>query len=178
MRYNIYILTILLSFAFSSKIMDATNLRIKELVPDFKHIEHKMFNLKSSYKKTKKIVNQKFFRQEINTWKIQKNDTTYYYGILDNVIGKAMPITFLTLFKDTGEIFDVSIIKYREPYGGEVKSKNWLKKFIGYTDTSNYKIGDHIYAISGATLSVHSVSKGVHKLALTINEVIENFDEK
>ena len=76
MRYNINILTILLSFAFSSKIMDATNLRIKELVPDFKHIEHKMFNLKSSYKKTKKIVNQKFFRQEINTWKIQKNDTS------------------------------------------------------------------------------------------------------
>ena len=130
MKYNIYILITLLSFLFPSKIMDATDFRIKELIPDFKNIEHKMFNLKSSYKKTKKIVNQKFFREEVNTWKIQKNDTTYYYGILDNVIGKSMPITFLTLFKDTGEIFDVSIIKYREPYGGEVKSENWLKKFI------------------------------------------------
>ena len=39
MRYNIYILlTILLSFAFSSKIMDATNLRIKEFVPEDHHI--------------------------------------------------------------------------------------------------------------------------------------------
>tara|TARA_Y100001960_G_C14610821_1_gene795677 strand:- start:67 stop:543 length:477 start_codon:yes stop_codon:yes gene_type:complete len=158
--------------------MDATDLRIKEVIPNFKNIEHKMFDLKSSYKKTKKIVNQKFFREKVNTWKIQENDTTYYYGILDNVIGKAMPITFLTLFKDTGEIFDISIIKYREPYGGEVKSENWLKKFIGYTDTSNYEIGHHIYAISGATLSVHSVSKGVHKLTLIINEIIENFNEK
>ena len=38
----------LLSFVFPSKIMDETDLRIKELIPDFKYIEHKMFNLKSN----------------------------------------------------------------------------------------------------------------------------------
>ncbi|MBI44662.1 MAG: hypothetical protein CMG66_00675 [Candidatus Marinimicrobia bacterium] len=176
MKYIIYIFTILLSFAFSSKIIDETNLKIKKAIPDFKKIEHKMFNLKSSYKETKKVVNQKFFRDEVNTWKIQKDDSTYYYAVLDNVIGKAMPITFLVIFNQKGKVFETSIIKYREPYGGEVKSKKWLNQFSQYTDTSNYKIGDGIYAISGATLSVHSVSKGVHKLALIINHIIKNFD--
>ena len=56
MKYKVYILIILLSFLFPSKIMDATDLRMKELIPDFKNIEHKMFDLQSSYKKTKKIV--------------------------------------------------------------------------------------------------------------------------
>ena len=178
MKYKKYIFTILLSFIFSSKIINETNLKIKDAIPDFKSIEHKMFNLKSSYKETKKIVNQKFFRDEVNTWKIQKNDSTYYYAILDNVIGKAMPITFLIIFNQNGEVFDTSIIKYREPYGGEVKSKKWLKQFSQYTDTSNYKIGDGIHAISGATLSVHSVSKGIHKLTLIINQIIDSFNEE
>ena len=62
MKYKKYIFTILLSFVFSSNIINETNLKIKEAIPDFKSIEHKMFNLKSSYKETKKIVNQKFFR--------------------------------------------------------------------------------------------------------------------
>ena len=158
--------------------MDNTSLRMKELIPNFIDMEHKIFDLKPLYKKTKNVVNQKFFREEVNTWKIQKNDSTYYYGILDNVKGKSMPITFLAIFDDTGTIFDVSIIKYREAYGGEIRGKNWLKQFIGYTDTSNYRIGDGIHAISGATISVYSISKGIHKLTLIINDIIESFNEK
>ena len=115
------------------------------------------------------------FREEVNTWRIQKNDNTYYYGVLDNVKGKSMPITFLAISDDTGKIFDVSIIKYRESYGGEIRNKNWLKQFSEYTDISNYKLGNGIHAISGATISVQSISKGIHKLALIINDVMESF---
>jgi len=178
MKYKAYITLILLSLIFPSKIMDNTSLRIKELIPNFIDIEHKIFDLKPLYKKTKKVVKQKFFREEVNTWKIQKNDSTYYYGILDNVKGKSMPITFLAIFDDRGGIFDVSIIKYREAYGGEIRGKNWLKQFIGYTDTSNYRIGNGIHAISGATISVYSISKGIHKLTLIINDIIESFNEE
>ena len=158
--------------------MDNTELRIKDIFPDFVDIEHNIFDLESSYNETKKIVNQKFFRQEVNTWRIQRNDSTYYYAILDNVKGKSMPITFLAIFDDTGSMFDVSIIKYREAYGGEIKNKNWLKQFMGYTDSSNYKLGIGVHAISGATISVHSVSKGIHKLTLIIDDIIESFYEE
>ena len=178
MKHKIYITLLLLTFLFPSKIMDDTELRIQEILPELITVEHKMFEVKSYYKKIKKVVNQKFFRQEINTWRVQNSDSTYYYAILDNVKGKSMPITFLALFDNKGDIFDVSIIKYREPYGGEIRSKNWLKQFIGYKDTSNYKISDGIHSISGATISVHSVSKGIHKLALIINDIIESFYEE
>ena len=106
------------------------------------------------------------------------NDSTYNYAILDNVKGKSMPITFLTIFNENQEVVDAAIIKYREAYGGEVGRRSWLNQFINYSDTSNYKIGDGISGISGATISVHSVSKGIRKLSLIINDIIQNFYEK
>ena len=166
MKYKAYTTLILLSLIFPSKIMDNTSLRIKELIPNFIDIEHKIFDLKPLYKKTKKVVNQKFFREKVNTWQIQKNDSMYYYGILDNVKGKSMPITFLAIFDDTGTIFDLSIIKYREAYGGEVGNKNWLAQFTHFNDTTDFKVGKNIDGISGATISVHSLSKGIQKIAV------------
>ena len=148
--------------------MDNTNLRIKEIFHNFIDIEYKIFNLESSYNKTKNIVNQKFFRKEVNTWKIQNSEKTNYYAILDNVKGKSMPITFLAIFDENNTIYNVSIIKYREPYGGEIKSKRWLKQFIGFDYSSDYAIGNEIDGISGATISTNSVSKGVNKLALLL----------
>ena len=46
---------------------------------------------------------------------------------MDNVIGKSMPITFIVVFNDTGEVKYSSLIKYREAYGGEVKIKSMAK---------------------------------------------------
>ena len=89
-----------------------------------------------------------------------------------------MPITFLTIFNENEEVVDVTVIKYREAYGGEVGRRSWLNQFINYSDTSNYKIGTGISGISGATISVHSVSKGIHKLTLIINDIIKKLNEK
>ena len=84
---------------------------------------------------------------------------------------------FFTIHNSSNEN-NVSIIKYREQYGGQIKSKRWLKKFENYTDTSNYIIGKNITSISGATLSVHSISKGIHKLSIIINSIIESLNEQ
>ena len=92
-------------------------------------------------------------------------------------MGKTMPISFLSIFNQNGAVYNVSIIKYREQYGGQIKSKRWLKKFKNYTDTSDYTIGRNISAISGATISVHSISKGIHKLSTIINNIIKSFNE-
>ena len=166
------------SFLISSEIMDKTEIIIKEFLPNHISINHKIHKISKESKKSQNIVKQKFFRDELNIWKIQINDSTYNYAILDNVKGKSMPITFLTIFNENEELINTAIIKYREAYGGEVKSKSWLNQFINYSDTSDYKIGNGISGISGATISVHSVSKGIHKLSLIIRDIIEASNEK
>mgnify|MGYP000844847428 CR=1 FL=1 len=65
--------------------------------------------------KVPNIVKQKFFRDELNIWEIVSKDTTHYYAILDNVKGRSLPITFLAIYNDNGEI-SIKIDIYYDNY--------------------------------------------------------------
>ncbi len=109
---------------------------------------------------------QRFFKDFIYAYIISEGDSMKGVAFIDNVYGKSMPITFITLFNSTGEIIKTEILKYREQYGGGVSDPSWNKQFEGKDSKSSYRVGSEIQAITGATISVHSVSKGVNKLAL------------
>ena len=111
-------------------------------------------------------VKQRFYRDELYYWTISNNDTTIAYALMDNVLGKSMPITFLLILNNEGTILASKVIKYREAYGGEVGNKNWLAQFTNFTDTSQITVGKNIDGISGATISVNSLSKGIQKIAV------------
>ena len=111
-------------------------------------------------------VKQRFYRDELYYWTISNNGTTIAYAIMDNVLGKAIPITFLVIINLDGYILAAEVIKYREAYGGEVGNKNWLAQFTHFSDTSDFKLGKNIDGISGATISVNSLTKGIQKIAI------------
>tara|TARA_B110000116_G_scaffold253399_1_gene250045 strand:+ start:202 stop:744 length:543 start_codon:yes stop_codon:yes gene_type:complete len=160
---------IICSMASSSSIDDKVYNKINKQFPNLKNIESsKLIIDQNKIQKIKYTINQDFYYNELHSWKITTKDNREYIAILDNVKGKSMPITFLAIFDQDNTIFNVSIIKYREPYGGEIKSKRWLKQFVGFDYSSDYAIGTKIDGISGATISTNSVSKGVNKLALLL----------
>ena len=70
----------------------------------------------------------------------------------------------------------MDIIKYREQYGGAVERRDWLDQFSGLSLDSRIALDDPIDGITGATLSVKSVIKGVNRLLYFINNLGE--DEK
>ena len=171
----LFLILIFTSSILPSKIMDNTLNEIKNVFPNSLSIQHSKYQIpKISKKEIQNTVKQKFFRPDLNLWIIINEDSLKYYGILDNVKGKSLPITFLTIFDDSSQVYYSSIIKYREAYGGEVGSRSWLDQFISYTDSSQYKVGNDISGITGATISVHSITKGIRKLSYLINEIIEN----
>ena len=102
-------------------------LQIKEFYPEIINVEHKIYKLTNDDKKSQNLVRQKYFRKELNVWKIELSDSTYRFAILDNVKGKSMPITFLTIFNDKNELENAAVIKYREAYGGEVGRQSLAK---------------------------------------------------
>lgn len=116
-------------------------------------------------------VKQRFYRDKIYYW-IIKGSNEINYALLDNSIGKTMPITYLIIFNSKLEVVNSSIIKYREPYGGEVSGKKWLDQFKGMKQDFLYQYGKEIDGISGATLSVRSVTKGISKLSLLLPYII------
>ena len=165
------------SLLFSSLVDNSTTMLEKKF-PDYS-IEHSLYKINpKEIKSIQNNVRQKFFRPELNIWEITKSDSSNYYAILDNVKGKSLPITFLVIFDQNHQVYDSEIVKYRESYGGEVKNKSWLNQFIQYNSDSNYKVGDAIDGITGATISVKSVTKGIKKLTILISQIINDLHEK
>ncbi len=116
--------------------------------------------------KVQNNVKQTFYRDNLYYWEITNEDSTLAYAFLDNVIGKSMPITFIVIINQKGEIMASHVVKYRESYGGEIGNKNWLSQFNKLTNSSEYIVGKNIDGISGATISVNSLSKGIQKIAV------------
>ncbi len=96
---------------------------------------------------------------------------TYYFGLNDdgqplgamvigNEIGRSYPITFMVVINPDGTVKDVEIMVYREPHGWEVRFESFLSQFFGRDAGNPF---DDISNITGATLSVRSMTRGVKK---------------
>jgi len=105
----------------------------------------------------------RFMRDQIYIWEISRNEEMIGLAYLDNVKGKSQPITYAVFFDSQGMVEESHIIKYREPIGGEVSNQYWLNQFFGKSWESDYKIGPDIDGISGATISVNAVTRGIHR---------------
>lgn len=111
-------------------------------------------------------VRQRFFRERVHFWKVTAHGEVVGYGILDNVMGKAMPITFLVLLNPEGVIVHTEIVKYRESIGGEISNPRWLQQFSNISSDQTGRLSDRIDGISGATISVNAITRGVDKVRL------------
>lgn len=169
-------LAILVSvFVFPQDIKETTEELIKEQFGSDAIYKFEKYKLTKSLKSSiEKKAKQRFFDDEIYLYRIYDKNDLKGYAVLDNVYGKSLPITFLVMFNVSGDVLSSHIVKYREPYGGAVKSERWNDQFVGLNAASEFKVGDNIDSISGATISVNSVTKGIMKTALLIEEIIKN----
>jgi len=95
--------------------------------------------------------------------RVERADSVLGYAVVRNVKGKDQPITFLVAVDPGDHLKDVDILVYREPYGGEVAYDSWRKQFRGKTAQDPMEVGKDIRSISGATISVNSVTVAVRK---------------
>src|SRR5258708_25487807 len=86
------------------------------------------------------------------------------FFIVDRVVGKHLYIDYAVALTPSGAVQSVEILQYRESYGGEIRSPNWLAQFVGKTSSSSLKINGDIRNIAGATLSSTHVTAGVKRV--------------
>ena len=176
------ILKLLISILiFLSSFMTASGNGIQERSEKFiikscgTHINYNYKKFKISAELKKNIegeCKQRFFQDNVIYWEIKDADELKYIAIIDNVYGKTLPITFLVIFNLDGSIHGTTIIKYREPHGSEVSGENWLSQFNGKNKSFSFDAGEDVQAISGATISVNSVSRGIKKLTILFSEIL------
>lgn len=82
------------------------------------------------------------------------------YALFDHQIGKSYPISYMVVLNLDGTVRDVEILIYREPRGWEVRYPSFMDQFTGTTADTDFR---NINTITGATLSVNAMVKGVSR---------------
>lgn len=111
------------------------------------------------------------WEDEYKVYVAKKSGKLQGYGVIVEEIGKHRPITFIVGVRPTGKIQDVAVMVFREPQGGEVRSKRFTAQYRGKDKTGDLLPPWGIKNIAGATLSVRAISSGVRK-ALAIVEIV------
>ncbi|MHC4392230.1 MAG: FAD:protein FMN transferase [Planctomycetota bacterium] len=94
------------------------------------------------------------------------------YAIITEEIGKYQPITFVVGVQPDGSVERVAVMVYRESHGSEVKRRRFLAQFDDKSLSDPIRQSRDIINVAGATLSVRSITRGVRKVLVTVDETL------
>jgi Na+-translocating ferredoxin:NAD+ oxidoreductase RnfG subunit len=103
-----------------------------------------------------------------NLYDIKTANKKIGYAFVDKAQSKINHFDYLVLLNADLKIMNLKVLVYREEHGNEIGSKRWLKQFIGLNKYSRAILDKNIDGISGATISVKSMTFAVDKLLQTI----------
>ena len=120
-------------------------------------------------------INHSFF-------KIVENDSVSGYAIISRALGCQIggcetpnateqafeQFYFVTAFDKNKNIKCVRVLEYTSDHGYQIANKGWLKQF---ENGNNFKVGTNVDGISGATISVNSITEGVNKQLQIMDKV-------
>lgn len=90
------------------------------------------------------------------------------YAVVSDEVGKFYPITFIVGVDPQLKIVGVRVLIYRESHGGDVKRGRFLRQYGGKQLGDPIAINRDIINISGATISVGALNRGVRKVLLIL----------
>jgi len=130
---------------------------------------NKVWLTESQKKAVTETYGDKFDKSRLTFFEALREDGTMA-GVMTigNEIGRSYLITFMVVINVDGTVKDVEIMVYREPHGWEVRFETFMSQFFGRDANDPF---NDINNITGATLSVRSMTKGVKK-AVSLYKVL------
>ncbi len=108
-----------------------------------------------------------------NFFKLEKGSRLIGYFYVGNAPSKTAIFDYLVVFDANLTVVHSKVLVYREEYGGEIGSKRWLQQFIGKSGKDRVDHTTNIDGISGATISVRSMTNSMDNLLQTIG-ILQN----
>ncbi len=115
-------------------------------------------------------IGWKFPEESFRAFQAETDGKVDGYAVIQETIGKHRPITYIVGITPQGKVFDVEIMVYRESKGSEVRRKRFNAQYEGKTAQDPISINKDIINITGATMSVRSVSAGVKRALVLVEE--------
>ena len=116
-------------------------------------------------------LNTSTFLEAHSFFNIIFEDALKGYAIIATAPSKTDSFEYLLLFDLNLKIKKVKVLIYRENYGGEISSKRWLSQFIESPEDDSFVYGDNISAISGATISVKSITESINEVMVSLKRL-------
>ena len=92
------------------------------------------------------------------------------YALIQNTIGKHKPMTYMVGVDHSGHVLNIELLVFREARGSEVRTKRFNVQYEGKTVLDPVRINKDIINISGATMSVRSMTAGIKRVLVLIDE--------
>ncbi len=144
---------------------------VKLMLPKSRRIRKETIRLSSDKKELiEQRIGWKFPEQEFELYIGQTGDKIDGYAVLHNTIGKYKHMTYMVGIDATGSCTDVELLVFRDAKGSEVGRKRFNSQYDGKTVTDPIRINKDIINISGATMSVRSMSAGVKRALVLVDE--------
>ena len=103
----------------------------------------------------------------------QGNSKPFAFVLFAEAMGKVDNFTYLIVFTPNGIIENVSVLLYKENYGGEIGSKRFLRQFNGKSNGIKMEYNEDIDGISGATISVQAITRAVKENSIKFAKLLD-----
>lgn len=144
---------------------------VKTVLPKSKQIRKELIRLTAVQKEQiEQRIGWKFPEEEFELYIGQTGDKIDGYAMLHNTIGKYKHMTYMVGVDPAGTCTDVELLVFRDAKGSEVGKKRFNSQYDGKTVSDPIRINKDIINISGATMSVRSMSAGVKRVLVLIDE--------
>lgn len=144
---------------------------VKVTLPKSRRIRKETLTLSPDQKAlVESRIGWKFPEQEFEVYIGETGANVDGYAMVHNTIGKHKHMTYMVGVDATGHVTDVELLVFREAKGSEVGRKRFNYQYEGKTVFDPIRINKDITNISGATMSVRSISAGVKRVLVLIDE--------
>lgn len=139
--------------------------------PDSSEVREKTVDLNEEQAaKIEAATGGKVYESDKKIYIGKSGDKTDGIAVITNEIGKFELITFIVKMTPNRAVEKVAVLVYRESRGGEIVRKRFLHQYRGKSKNSDLKINRDIINITGATMSVRAMNRGIRKVLKIVNE--------
>lgn len=144
---------------------------LRALLPKSQRIRKEVLHLSPDQKAlVESRIGWKFPEESFEVYIGETGASVDGYAVVHNTIGKHKPMTYMVGVDQKGHVIAVELLVFREARGSEVGKKRFNYQYEGKTVVDPIRINRDIINISGATMSVRSMSAGVKRVLVLVDE--------
>lgn len=144
---------------------------VKVMLPKSERVRKDVIKLSPEKKsQIEERIGWKFPEEEFEVYIGETGTRVDGYALVQNTIGKHKPMTYMVGVDVQGSVSDIELLVFRESRGSEIRQKRFNSQYEGKTVLDPVRINKDIINISGATMSVRSMSAGIKRVLVLVDE--------